>query len=152
MAILDKLPYAAGATWDREQACLPNTREALLDDIWQWIVSSEPRGSAEILCLTGVAGSGKSAIAHTIARRCYDEGLLASCFFFSRDVADRNNPKKLLSTIARDIARDLRVRDHICMAIERDQSLATAPLSLQFDSLILAPCLQHPPKLPMVII
>ncbi|KDQ13224.1 hypothetical protein BOTBODRAFT_33830 [Botryobasidium botryosum FD-172 SS1] len=145
MAILDKLPYAAGATWDRGKTCLPSTREALLEDIWQWITSSEPRDGAEILCLTGVAGSGKSAIAHTIASRCYDEGFLASSFFFSQDVAERNNPRKLLTTIARDIARDPRIRERICLALERDLSLVTAPLSQQFDSLILAPCLHYPP-------
>ncbi|KDQ13220.1 hypothetical protein BOTBODRAFT_33829 [Botryobasidium botryosum FD-172 SS1] len=151
-AILDKLPYAEGAACDPEQACLPNTREALLDDVRKWIVSSEPRGGAEIFCLIGVAGSGKSAIAHTVSHRCDKEGLLASSFFFSREAAEKRSPRKLFSTIARDIARDSHIRDHICQAIEDKQSLATASLSVQFDSLILEPCLKYPPKMPAVIV
>ncbi|KDQ10762.1 hypothetical protein BOTBODRAFT_75706, partial [Botryobasidium botryosum FD-172 SS1] len=79
-----------------EQGCLSDTREALLEEIWQWIKCSDTSDGAKIFCLTGVAGSGKSAIAHTVARRCHEEGLLASSFFFSRDVAERNNPRKLL--------------------------------------------------------
>ncbi|KDQ10771.1 hypothetical protein BOTBODRAFT_71924, partial [Botryobasidium botryosum FD-172 SS1] len=79
-----------------EQVCLPDTREALLEDIWQWIKRLGTSEGAKIFCLTGVAGAGKSAIAHTVARRCYEEGLLVSSFFFSRDVAERNNPQKLL--------------------------------------------------------
>ncbi|KDQ13538.1 hypothetical protein BOTBODRAFT_73243, partial [Botryobasidium botryosum FD-172 SS1] len=93
-----------GATWDSDRVCLSNTREALLDNIWQWIKHPDDSDGARIFCLTGVAGSGKSAIAHTVAQRCSEEGLLASSFFFSRDVAERNNPGKLLSTMARDLA------------------------------------------------
>ncbi|KDQ07232.1 hypothetical protein BOTBODRAFT_38985 [Botryobasidium botryosum FD-172 SS1] len=149
--IIDKLPYAEGATWDPDRVCLSKTREALLEEIWQWIKCSDTSDGAKIFCLTGVAGSGKSAIAHTVAHRCYQEGLLASSFFFSRDVADRNNPRKLLSTMARDLsARDPRIREQISLAMESDQSLATAPLSRQFEPLIQKPCLRYPSEQPMV--
>ncbi|KDQ10764.1 hypothetical protein BOTBODRAFT_473217 [Botryobasidium botryosum FD-172 SS1] len=151
-AIIDKLPYAEGATWDPEQVCLPDTREALLEDIWQWIKRSDASGGAKIFCLTGVAGSGKSAIAHTVARRCHEEGLLASSFFFSRDVAERNNPKKLLSTMARDLARDPRIREQISLVLESDQSLATAPLSRQFGPLIREPCVRYASSTPLVAV
>ncbi|KDQ08414.1 hypothetical protein BOTBODRAFT_37985 [Botryobasidium botryosum FD-172 SS1] len=150
--LLDKLPCAEGASWDSAKVCLPNTRVALLDDVWQWIKSAETGDVAEILCLTGVAGSGKSAIAHTIARRCHEEGILASSFFFSRDTEGRNHPKKLLSTIARDLTRDPRIREHISLAIEADQSLATASLSRQFEHLIAEPCLQYPFSTPTVFV
>ncbi|KDQ19572.1 hypothetical protein BOTBODRAFT_184552 [Botryobasidium botryosum FD-172 SS1] len=151
-AIVDKLPYAEGATWDPGRVVLPDTREALLEDIWQWVKRSDAGDGAKIFCLTGAAGSGKSAIAHTVARRCYEEGLLASSFFFSRDVADRNNPRKLLSTMARDLARDPRIREQISVALEADQSLATAPLSRQFGPLIQEPCLQYPSDTPKVAV
>ncbi|KDQ13532.1 hypothetical protein BOTBODRAFT_370115 [Botryobasidium botryosum FD-172 SS1] len=149
--ILDKLPYAEGATWDSDRVCLPNTREALLDDIWQWIKPPDDSDGTRIFCLTGVAGSGKSAIAHTVAQRCSEEGLLASSFFFSRDVAERNNPSKLLSTMARDLAWDPRIREHISI-LESDQSLATAPLSRQFGPLIQGPCVRYLSETPRVAV
>ncbi|KDQ13880.1 hypothetical protein BOTBODRAFT_362797 [Botryobasidium botryosum FD-172 SS1] len=149
---IDKLPYAKGAAWNSKRVCLPNTREALLEDIWQWINRSDTSDGARIFCLTGVAGSGKSAIAHTVARRCHEEGLLASSFFFSQDVAERSNPQKLLSTIARDLARDPRIREQISLAIEANPSIATASLSDQFEPLIREPCLQHPSDKPMVVV
>ncbi|KDQ07895.1 hypothetical protein BOTBODRAFT_38458 [Botryobasidium botryosum FD-172 SS1] len=144
-AILDKLPYAEGASWDPEKACLSNTREALLEEIWHWInTPSGTQAGGEIFCLTGVAGSGKSAIAHTIARRCHEEGILASSFFFSRDVEERSRPYKFLSTFARDLARHPQIREQLSAALEADQSLATASLSRQFGPLVLEPCLQNP--------
>ncbi|KDQ08412.1 hypothetical protein BOTBODRAFT_37983 [Botryobasidium botryosum FD-172 SS1] len=143
-AFINQLPYADGASWDPEKVCLPDTREALLEDVWQWIKSAETSNAAEILCLTGVAGSGKSAIAHTVAHRCHKEGILASSFFFSRDFEERSHPKKLLSTFARDLTRDHRIREHISLAIESDQSITTASLSRQFPPLISEPCLRYP--------
>ncbi|KDQ16471.1 hypothetical protein BOTBODRAFT_106988, partial [Botryobasidium botryosum FD-172 SS1] len=141
MAIVDKLPYAAGASWDPESGCLSDTREALIDGIMDWIRGASASDGAEILCLTGVAGSGKSAIAHTIARRCHEEGILASSFFFNREFEERNRPDKLLSTIARDLAA--RYPDtciQLSSILKADPSLATASLSRQFASLIAEPC------------
>jgi hypothetical protein len=152
-ATLDKLPYAVGASWSSKEACLPNTRKALLEDIWKWIYSADVKDTASIFCLTSVAGAGKSAIAHTVAQRCHDEGVLASSFFFNREVAGRNEPKMLLSTIARDLAgRSKGLCDQISLAIEFDRSLATASISRQFGPLILAPCLRYLTDRPVVIV
>ncbi|KDQ16459.1 hypothetical protein BOTBODRAFT_30791 [Botryobasidium botryosum FD-172 SS1] len=143
MAILDRLPYAAGASWCPESGCFSDTREALLEEIMNWIRETSASSGAEILCLTGVAGSGKSAIAHTIARRCYEEGILASSFFFNREFEERSRPDKLLSTMTRDLARHPDIRNQISSVLEADQSLATASLSRQFTPLIVEPCRRH---------
>jgi hypothetical protein len=77
-------------------------------------------------------------IAHTFAQRCRENDILASSFFFDRETAGRNGPQKLFSTIARDLASmNDEVAEHIGMAIERDPSLPTAPISRQFHDLIL---------------
>ena len=152
-ATLDKLPYAAGASWSSKEACLPNTRKALLEDIWKWIYSADIKDTASIFCLTSVAGAGKSAIAHTVAQRCHNEGVLASSFFFNREVAGRNEPKMLLSTIARDLAGQSKgLCEQISLAIESDRSLATASISRQFGPLIMVPCLRYPADRPVVIV
>jgi len=151
-ATLDKLPYAAGASGSSKEACLPTTREALLKDIWMWINTADIKGTASIFCLTSVAGARKSAIAHTVAQRCHDKGVLASSFFFNREVMGRNDPKMLFSTIARDLAgRSKGLCEQISLAIKSDCSLATASISRQFGPLILAPYLRYLTGRPVVI-
>jgi hypothetical protein len=87
--------------------------------------------------LTSVAGAGKSAIAHTIAKRCREEGLLGSSFFFDHSIEGRNTPNKLFSTIACDLAHlNADIRRQVVSAIKLDRSIATAPISRQFDELL----------------
>jgi len=139
-ATLDILPYAEGASWNPELVCLHDTRKELLHDIWEWICSADDTTHAEVFSLCDVAGAGKSAIAHTVARDCAQKGVLASCFFFDRNIPDRRIPQKLFSTIARDLARlsnDL--TEHIVHILENDRSLASASQSRQFDELIMKP-------------
>jgi hypothetical protein len=72
-------------------------------------------------------------------------GLLGSSFFFDREVAGRNGPEKLFTTIALDLARlsnDL--TEAIGLVLKQDHSIASAPLSRQFDELILKHLQQDP--------
>src|ERR1700722_19567499 len=150
---LDTLPFAKGSSWDLLSVCLPGTRTALLEDIWTWIQSADDTKSAEIFLLSDLAGTGKSSIAHSVAKRCYDAGLLASSFFFDRDVAERNRPQHLFTSIARDLAPLNRAfYERINLILENDRSLAWASPSRQFDQLILAPSLIHRFARPIVIV
>ncbi|KAF7976989.1 hypothetical protein HWV62_4906 [Athelia sp. TMB] len=136
------LPYAEGASWDPQRACLPGTRLPILSAIGAW---ARRRVSEQICLLEGVAGSGKTAISHTIAEILRAEGLLATAFFFSRDDTSRNTPKTLLATMARDIASlHPRAAQVIAEALEAEPALASASLSRQFDALILEPCRHLP--------
>ncbi|KAF7971897.1 hypothetical protein HWV62_19521 [Athelia sp. TMB] len=131
------LPYADGASWDPSLTCLPGTRLALLKILGKWA-----RGAAsERICwLKGPAGCGKTTVLHTIAQELKEEGLLASTFFFSRDTESRNTAKTLFTTLARDIASlHPDAAQDIANALEAEPDLATAPLSRQFDALILGP-------------
>jgi hypothetical protein len=143
-ASLSTLPYAEGASWNPSLVCLPDTRTALLDMIWKWINEADVANSAEIFLLSDAAGTGKTAIAHTVARNCHLKGILASSFFFDRNISDRNHPQKLFSTIVRDLvglSKDL--AEHINIILENDRSLASASQSRQFDELILKPFQVH---------
>ncbi|KAF7975813.1 hypothetical protein HWV62_8505 [Athelia sp. TMB] len=136
------LPYTEGASWDPQRTCLPGTRLPILSAIGTW---ARRRVSEQICLLEGVAGSGKTAISHTIAEILRAEGLLATAFFFSRDDASRNTPKTLLATMARDIASlHPRAAEAIAEALEAEPALASASLSRQFDALILEPCRHLP--------
>ena len=60
------MPYAGGASLNKEKIFLEGTREELLKEIIGWINSAE-EDTRPIFWLPGPAGTGKSSIAHTIA-------------------------------------------------------------------------------------
>lgn len=139
--MLDRLACAEGVSWDPELVCLPGTRAKMLSVIHAW---SQSFDAQNVFWLNGVAGSGKSAIAHTIAQALHKNGLLASSFFFDRNDASRSTPRLLFTTIARDIAaRHPAIAADISAALEGDPSLASAPLSRQFEAFISGPLRRH---------
>ena len=69
----------------------------ILDDILQWAVSggsSNDSGKERILLLHGMAGTGKSTIANTIASRLYKMERLGASYSFSKDL--KNNAKQIV--------------------------------------------------------
>ncbi|KAG8703625.1 hypothetical protein FRC09_004060 [Ceratobasidium sp. 395] len=146
---LDKLPRVQGASWDLSRGCMVNTRVDLVDEIMEWVnkpaVPNKNRrpGGAKIFLLTAVAGAGKTTIAHTVARRCHERNQLGSSFFFDRETDDRNSPVALFTTIAADLCgRIPGLSERVTIAIEADRSLPLAPISRQFQELLLKPCLE----------
>ncbi|KDQ51267.1 hypothetical protein JAAARDRAFT_62663 [Jaapia argillacea MUCL 33604] len=68
--------------WKAANRCLPDTRLEYIEQILDWSVDWE----APTICwVNGVAGCGKSTIAHEIAARLHDGDGMYSCFFFKRD-------------------------------------------------------------------
>ena len=71
-------PYRIGLRFDPLKRCLPGTRIAFINSIVDWVQNPD---SVRILVLFGLAGTGKSTIAHEIAHRFDDLGrLTSSCF------------------------------------------------------------------------
>ena len=50
----------------------------------------DPVEAPRLEILEGVAGGGKSAFSHSLAKRCYDKGCLGSSFFFNREHPQRS--------------------------------------------------------------
>ncbi|KIM86987.1 hypothetical protein PILCRDRAFT_52519, partial [Piloderma croceum F 1598] len=73
--------------------CHPDTRTGILSRITQFISNPQKH---RICLLSGMAGSGKSSIAYTIAERCKEQQRLAASFFFSRGKAGRSNADRLI--------------------------------------------------------
>ncbi|KAF7971306.1 hypothetical protein HWV62_21472 [Athelia sp. TMB] len=141
ISALDKLPYADGSSWNSKLACLSGTRITALSLIHAWARTLDQH---KILCLKGVAGSGKTAIAHAVAQALDAEGLLTSCFFFERTIASRNTSQLLFTTIARDIASLYpAIAADICASLEKRPALASAELSRQFEAFIAGPLRRH---------
>ena len=98
---------------------------------------------AFIMWVYGPAGSGKSAIAQTIAKMCEEEMILLASFFFSRNDPSRSTVKPLTATIAYQISLNLPdVRDAILRAIERDPLIFSKSPAVRVKSLIVAPLQQ----------
>lgn len=137
---IDGIAYAAGAGLDTSKVCLDGTRTEILTDIVSWI--DDPRDDVpRVMWLHGVAGKGKSAIAHTVTHWYKNSGALCSlfCFDLSR-VAERRH-EKLFSTVARDLAhRDIRLRKMLSAVISADHSLqSTIDVNQQWNKLIFDP-------------
>ena len=103
---LDTLPRAEGASFDsgeleHERLCLPGTRTEILEQIVQW--TTDPQGK-RIFWLSGMAGTGKSAIARTLAHNLSERKQLGASFFFSRGRGDRGNASKFFTSIAYKLA------------------------------------------------
>jgi hypothetical protein len=134
------MTYAEGAGLDTRKRCLQGTRMKILSEITEW-VNSIGDNVPRVLWLSGPAGKGKSAIAHTIADWFEDVGGLGSCYTFDRQrEADRRH-EKIFSTIARDLAdRDPEMRRALAGVVQAASSLKkTADILQQWQKLLIEP-------------
>ncbi|KAJ3551274.1 hypothetical protein NM688_g4800 [Phlebia brevispora] len=96
------MAWARGADLGPSKSCLSGTREMVLDQICDWI-NAEGEDSQRIMFLYGVAGAGKSTIAHSIAQRYRKLVRLGASFAFDRSRTDRT-ADTLFPTIAQNLA------------------------------------------------
>jgi hypothetical protein len=90
-----------------------------------------------------MAGTGKSTIAHTIARAYFEQGRLAASFFFSKGGGDVGNASKFITTIAVQLAVHIPpVQRYICDAITERSIIASQSLADQWRQLVVRPLLK----------
>ncbi|EXA28958.1 hypothetical protein FOVG_19473 [Fusarium oxysporum f. sp. pisi HDV247] len=136
------LPVAEGASFDshaeeHNPTCLPDTREELLREIDSWIVGPK---SKTIFWLNGMAGTGKSTIARTVARSRSKRGDLIASFFFKRGEMDRGNLNKLMSTLAYQLASSIpEVTFFIKKELDANPAIVGKSVKEQFEKLIQGP-------------
>ncbi|KAJ2928001.1 hypothetical protein H1R20_g9093, partial [Candolleomyces eurysporus] len=106
-----------------------------------WIKDRD--GPQRLLCMTGAAGSGKSALQQTTAEICQESGILACTFFFSASDPTRNTVKQFIPTIAYQLGRTNDIlRRCIKAAVESDRLIFSKSLRAQMSTLIVAPSQQ----------
>jgi hypothetical protein len=139
---LHHLPYAEDAPFNsyakqHDPACLPDTRVALLDEIHSWADGPDERC---IFWLSGLAGTGKSTIARTVARRYHDKQRLAASFFFSRGGGEVGHAGKFVTSLAVQIADHVPAsKQHMHDAIAERSNIASQSLHDQWHHLVLGP-------------
>ncbi|KAJ4019761.1 hypothetical protein NW766_003520 [Fusarium irregulare] len=116
--------------------CLDGTRVAVLEDIKNW--AKDPK-SPTMCWLPGLAGTGKSTIARTIARDLKGSSL-GGAFFFKKGAGNRGNGRFLFSVIAYQLAINIPpLRQNIVDAVGRDDSSVVAPKDIQWRRLVQEP-------------
>jgi len=122
---------------EHEPSCLRATRFGLLQDIMHW---SKNPADACIFWLCGMAGTGKSTIARTVARNWDDEKRLGASFFFSRGQGDLAHASKFFTTLAYQLARtQSSVSVSVRRAILNNPDAPTQCLQDQWKHLIFEP-------------
>ena len=139
---LSSLPYAQDAPFNsfakrHDPICLPDTRVNVLRDIYSW---ADGRDERCIFGLSGLAGTGKSTIARTVARRYLDQKRLGASFFFSRGGGDVGYAGKFVTSIAWQLASSVPSLDrYVCDAIKERRDIASQSLRDQWQQLVLRP-------------
>jgi hypothetical protein len=100
-AKIREIPYGFNSRFSPDKGCLMGTRVAFLGFIIDWVNNpASERG----LVLFGQAGTGKSSIAHEIARLFDNMHRLTSSFIFLRREQSERKAYHLFTTLARDLA------------------------------------------------
>ena len=137
--MLNSCRRAGGAQFgygDR-QGCLKGTREAVLNEIESW---SKDSNMSPVYWLNGLAGTGKSTIAHTIAERVFADGRLGASFFCSRDFKDRRNLRYIFPTLAFQLAHKYpEFRSILVPLLQSNPDIVHDSLYNQMEMLIVEP-------------
>ncbi|KFY30946.1 hypothetical protein V493_01528 [Pseudogymnoascus sp. VKM F-4281 (FW-2241)] len=142
---LTLLPYATHApfnSYDRqhEPACLPGTRVDILQQIYDWADGKDGQDERCIFWLSGLAGTGKSTISRTVARRFNEQKRLGASFFFSKSAGDVSHAGKFFTSLAVQLAKSIpSLRKHICDAIVERSDIANLSLLDQWRQLVVDP-------------
>ncbi|KAF6761788.1 hypothetical protein DFP72DRAFT_630832 [Ephemerocybe angulata] len=112
-----------------------------------WDGSRDRAAPQSLLCMTGAAGAGKSALQQTVAELCTNLGIFASCFFFSSSDGTRNNVSRITPTIAYQLGlKNPALRRSIATAVEDDPLIFKQTLKIQIERLIVRPISRLPPQ------
>ncbi|KAI0028757.1 WD40-repeat-containing domain protein, partial [Vararia minispora EC-137] len=132
------LTHVHGAGLDSAKNCLPGTRTRFLDDLSAWVNDLD---GARVRFLIGVAGAGKSAIAHSLGSRFNGLSRLGCFFAFDRNFQKERSPQSVLSAVAHELASWNPDFKHALASVLRARnSLShTTDIAVQWDSLIIEP-------------
>ena len=108
-----------------------------MDEIELW---TKDFSKSPVFWLNGLAGTGKSTIAKTIAERTFADGRLGASFFCSRDFEDRSDLRYIFPTLAFQLAhKHPQVRSFIVPLLRSNPDIFYESLYSQMEQLIVRP-------------
>ncbi|KAJ2914172.1 hypothetical protein MD484_g6227, partial [Candolleomyces efflorescens] len=129
--------YDSRARYDPPK-CDNDTRVELIAELMERL--SDREGAQRLLCMTGPAGSGKSALQQTTAERCEKSGILGSAYFFANADFTRNTTAAVVPTIAYQLgSHHPALKRAISTAVVEDPVVFEKSLQVQMASLIVHP-------------
>ena len=109
----------------------------MLDAIESW--STDPNMSP-VYWLNGLAGTGKSTIAQTIAERIFSDGRLGASFFCSCNFKDRRDLRYIFPTLAFQLTRKYpKFRSLLVPLLQSNPGIVHESLYNQMEMLIVGP-------------
>ncbi|KAL8383434.1 hypothetical protein RB595_010567 [Gaeumannomyces hyphopodioides] len=157
-ALGERLPVVKGAAFnaqanEHDPSCHPDTRVDLLADIHRW--TEDPNGKC-IFWLRGMAGTGKSTISRTVARKLSEKKVPSASFFFKKGEGDRGRAAMFFTTILAQLVQRLpSLEPHVRNAIDSDPAIVDKTMKDQFEKLLLEPldkCKGHNSQLLAVVV
>jgi hypothetical protein len=104
--VYDRLRPIASANYDSHTAptgCLDGTRVKIRQKLFDW--ANDNASGLSTVWLNGMAGTGKTAIATTFAKTMQEQGILGATFFIDRQRAERRDMRRIVQTLAYDLAK-----------------------------------------------
>jgi hypothetical protein len=116
----------------------------LLAEVCNWL-DDDSKTCRRVLWLNGLAGTGKTTIAHSVATAAEKRKMLGASFFFSRDHQERRRLASIVPTIAYQLAlwRD-ELRGPIHKAVSENTNIANQLMAKQVDTLLVCPFEKNP--------
>ena len=150
LSLLKSMQHTAGAGFlagDR-RGCLKGTRRDVLLQIEEWLTDENDK---RVFWLNGLAGTGKSTIAQTLAEISFADGKLGASFFCSRDFEDRSNLRAIFPTLAFQLAhRYPQYREQLLLVLKANHDIERESLSSQFEKIIVRPFIET--QIPTLIV
>jgi Mrp family chromosome partitioning ATPase len=137
---LNRIKPPAGSSFDPDpkNCCMPDTRTDVIESLVSFALSEDT--SPRLFLLSGVAGSGKSAVATSVTNALHQRGRLSGSFFFKRDIERLRVPANLVHTVAYSIARQYKpYMDVLIDVLNSNPTIEDAALSIQFETLLKKP-------------
>ena len=127
----------AGYWCGNRRGCLRGTRKDVLWEIERW---STGEMEQHVFWLNGLAGTGKSTIAQTVAEAAFADGKLGASFFCSRDFAERSNLQAIFPTLAFQLAHQYPpFRRELLQVLKARRDAGRGSLCSQIETLLVGP-------------
>ncbi|CAE6340444.1 unnamed protein product [Rhizoctonia solani] len=126
--------------------CAPGTREPQIKLLLEWACTSE---AGRTCWMNGMAGTGKTTIAHTVCSRLDEACTLGASFFCSRVIPECRQAKYIIPSIAYQLARfSVPFQRALDRVLELDPDAHNRTLGVQYKKLIVGPLLEVEKSLP----
>ncbi|KAB5589064.1 Vegetative incompatibility protein HET-E-1 [Ceratobasidium theobromae] len=125
------------STTVNRRTCTEDTRKGILTDLNAWV--GNPKAE-KVYWMNGMAGTGKTTIACTLASQLESRGQLAASFFCTRTTPECRDADRIVPTIAYQLARRLTVfKSALYQVLDKDPDVGSRNIFTQFERLLKEP-------------